>query len=710
MPHNCWYVFLCASRYPAVRTERDWPTLWCTADSVLNLSGHGLETADAVALAACIADVWPARVRLILVNQLPNIYCQSDLCLHVLVFLLISQSWWSEVRSLFDKATPKACATSSFIFSWNRLGDEGAYALICALAPYSSLTDLDLRGNHLQADGAVAVACKFIRHPTLTQLRLSFGEHIAQTQSKCSTSDAVAALSALIRTNSTLTCMDWSGPCDASDTFQVALALRINSGLRQFRLQLGDTILDTVHSLPRGDRLAFRRALGYASPASTEADSVSDARFLIDAEDLSLEHELGRGHFGAVFASEWCGRGRVCVKVFFAGDPHAMQLQINEFALINELGPARTVALEPYCVFAERFVVTAANELQIVLPWMNLGPLASMEYDPKITGPDRVERLAQAARALAMTHAHGVVHRDVASRNFLMQIVDGAVKVKLCDFGLACDVSKPWQPEIAPLWIWPPEVMVLHQPFSSAGDVFSFGLLLVDALNQGLVRGLLDHDVVASLVLPPTDMDAVIRTAESDIAVSATTLDVSAASAEDVKQTDNSSPLPMHSVLQSVQYMPFSRAPSQVASASAVFTSGFTRSCFAEQTSNLQTDPLRSWALRRSLLYPNAISPALPLLIEWCTHPIPTARPSMRLMACVLQLLHHRDLSGLPDLFMSPELAVAPDFPADWRLVSRVWVRAAGSMTTVSWAGRPVSELAVQAVVELLPARHHHHT
>ena len=78
----------------------------------------------------------------------------------------------------------------------------------------------------------------------------------------------------------------------------------------------------------------------------------------------------------------------------------------------------------------------------------------------------------------------------------------------------------------------------------------------------------------------------------------------------------------------------------------------------------------------------------------------------MRLVACVLELLPTRDLQSLPELFMSAEMATAPDAAADWRLVSRVWFRVARAMITLNWAGR-VSENAVQAVADILPVRHH---
>jgi hypothetical protein len=58
--------------------------------------------------------------------------------------------------------------------------------------------------------------------------------------------------------------------------------------------------------------------------------------------------------------------------------------------------------------------------------------------------------------------------------------------LKLSDFGLACHVHLPLQPELVPLDIW-----LLDMPFSAAtfsfpGDAFACGLLLVDLLGGAL--------------------------------------------------------------------------------------------------------------------------------------------------------------------------------------------------------------------------------
>ncbi len=88
---------------------------------------------------------------------------------------------------------------------------------------------------------------------------------------------------------------------------------------------------------------------------------------MLPLAELSLAAQpLGRGHFGAVFEAQW-GSRKMCVKQFFTNDSSMLPLQINEFALINELGATTIARMQPYCNFAERFAVNDLGELFIVV-------------------------------------------------------------------------------------------------------------------------------------------------------------------------------------------------------------------------------------------------------------------------------------------------------------------------------------------------------
>lgn len=98
--------------------------------------------------------------------------------------------------------------------------------------------------------------------------------------------------------------------------------------------------------------------------------------------------------------------------------------------------------------------------------------------------------IAHAARALAVGHAMGVVHRDVKPGNIM---IDRAGRVKVTDFGLAAvggageDEALSNQTLGTPGWI-SPEV-ARQEPATPASDIYGLGLTLYYALTaKRLIR------------------------------------------------------------------------------------------------------------------------------------------------------------------------------------------------------------------------------
>ncbi len=519
------------------------------------------------------------------------------------------------------------------------------------LSLHSSLTALDLRGNQLTASGAAVVASAMASHPSLQSLRLSFDvDKMIDASTYTELPSAATALVQLLISNQSLTRLEWSGPCFAADIFRVEQALWINTGLTRFHLQLGDSVLDSaIHALALGDRLAFRRVL--MPTAATGVENTSDSQFLVAQDELTVGGELGRGLFCSWHECDWQGHDHtVCIKIYAGGDERGVRVAMHEFALLHELGLDNAAALAPHCVFAERFLVTVAHdELRVVVPWMNGGSLRALPICASATV--RVELLAQAAQSLAMIHAHGVVHRDVTDRHFLVQQMgDGMFRVKLSHFAWACPLHRPgmWQ-DLAPPDIWPPEVVTLELPFGYAGDVFAFGLLLVDVLNRGVVWGELDHAavVVSGPHVPALDVEAFVKACEDGVA----------------DAHPDRARVPSADHMEAVVVAALSQQP----------IPGF--------DSHQLRERLQSWDLRRSLHDPVTALPGLPLLIQWCTHPVPSERPSMRMVACLLRLMVIRDLQALPDIFMTSDVAAAPDCIADWSLVWYLCLRPPKTVT-----------------------------
>ena len=146
----------------------------------------------------------------------------------------------------------------------------------------------------------------------------------------------------------------------------------------------------------------------------------------IDARDLKRIKEIGRGAFGTVWYGEYCGKP-VAVKQARGGDGDAEL--VEEAGQLAALPPHNNVlrlfgvCMEPVCIVTEYCSRGSLNEL-----------LYGSKVDDNMSGSTLDRCVVDAALGLYHLHANGVVHRDIASRNIL---VDDGYRAKVADFGMA---------------------------------------------------------------------------------------------------------------------------------------------------------------------------------------------------------------------------------------------------------------------------------
>jgi len=477
---------------------------------------------------------------------------------------------------------------------------------------------------------------------------------------------------------------------DIADVHDFRTALRLNTALTTVSFELGGIQLDTTKLLPLGDRRKLRTVLSLNAPEQSDGTvDLGDVRFYVLLSDVSIGRQLGSGHFGAV--SEGTCRGQpVCIKRFLqhyaasgatnADDEYhsrskgnyvvsadeidrrqaAILMQINELALLIEFGDAGSGqqlgdVLKQTCVFATHFSIDQ-GDLLVIMPFMAGGVLESALKTA--TAADCVRWMCDVAEALRQLHAAGFAHRDVASRNVLLDLIDGVLTAKLCDFGLSCALEAPWLPDLVPVGIWPPEA-VLSPSASSyqlGGDVWAFGLMLVDALRAGQVCGSVAHEWVLSPAHSQPELSVVLDQLFSAFAapiIVATDAVLTAASTvTDYKFIEGQVVVAPAATAQVVCQLPSDFSTSMPPEEYYV-------SRRMHQMGGL-ADPVAALAQwRERLLIPGdaldrlplVLGTLLPVLVQWCVRAQPEQRPSMEVVALLLRqaCVGRLELNALPE-------------------------------------------------------------
>uniref|UniRef100_A0AC34QV26 Non-specific protein-tyrosine kinase n=1 Tax=Panagrolaimus sp. JU765 TaxID=591449 RepID=A0AC34QV26_9BILA len=191
--------------------------------------------------------------------------------------------------------------------------------------------------------------------------------------------------------------------------------------------------------------------------------------------DILLEEKLGEGAFGEVRKGVLQQRNKgpitVAVKVI-KGD-------VTKEAVEEAMKEARIMRRYVHPNVVRFYGVQAEIEpFMLVMEFVKGGSLDGYlkKNAPSITVQQKAHMCCDAAMGLEYLHMQGCIHRDIAARNCLMDILTR--KLKLSDFGLSCignmatlDPKKP-----APIRWLAPEVIKTAM-FGKPADVWSFGIL-----------------------------------------------------------------------------------------------------------------------------------------------------------------------------------------------------------------------------------------
>eukprot|EP00020_Sapocribrum_chincoteaguense_P000044 CAMPEP_0170747056 /NCGR_PEP_ID=MMETSP0437-20130122/9124_1 /TAXON_ID=0 /ORGANISM="Sexangularia sp." /LENGTH=334 /DNA_ID=CAMNT_0011085819 /DNA_START=157 /DNA_END=1158 /DNA_ORIENTATION=+ len=207
-----------------------------------------------------------------------------------------------------------------------------------------------------------------------------------------------------------------------------------------------------------------------------------DPRFVLHDDHVEIGEQIGHGSFGYVHRGTFRNMA-VAVKVVRAdAGEHAKRQLIDEASAMQDLRPHENVVT----LFG-----IVAEPLSLVLAFASEGSLEDVVYGgtaaKELTGDEQRRIILGVAKGLDHLHQEGVVHRDIAARNILL---DHNMKALITDFGMARvlrrETSGPdpcfsedhqTSTRVGPIR-WMAIEMMVSQSYSPKSDVWAFAVLL----------------------------------------------------------------------------------------------------------------------------------------------------------------------------------------------------------------------------------------
>jgi ankyrin repeat protein/predicted Ser/Thr protein kinase len=224
------------------------------------------------------------------------------------------------------------------------------------------------------------------------------------------------------------------------------------------------------------------------------------------AGDIVRMKEIGRGAFGTVWYGEWRGRP---VAIKEARATATSDHDAGNAALVDEAN--RLSALPPHSNVLRLYGTCTGPPLCIVTEYCSHGSLNALLYgenpDPNMVDSTVDRCVVDAALGLYHLHANGVVHRDIAARNIL---VDENYRAKVADFGMAraADDEGDYTTSTSGPLKWMSPEQLERRKFSYRSDVWAFGCLMYECYARrkpwdGYTNAAAVHKVLSAQRMAP---------------------------------------------------------------------------------------------------------------------------------------------------------------------------------------------------------------
>ena len=214
-------------------------------------------------------------------------------------------------------------------------------------------------------------------------------------------------------------------------------------------------------------------------------------------EGYSIEEEIGRGGFGIVYRAMQRVPVERVVAVKLLRHELASRGVIRRFraegrllARMNHEGIARVLDAG----------VDGRGCPFVVMEFVDGAPITTACEERRLSVPERVELMREVCEAVHHAHQRAVLHRDLKPANMLVEEVDGKIRVRVIDFGIAklLDADEGESATIAGDRLGTPKYMSPEQREGGdaadvRSDVYALGVVLCELLT-GQIRGEEEHE------------------------------------------------------------------------------------------------------------------------------------------------------------------------------------------------------------------------
>jgi len=201
--------------------------------------------------------------------------------------------------------------------------------------------------------------------------------------------------------------------------------------------------------------------------------------------------------FGVVYVAAWRNAPCAVKQLHIDGNNEA---KVKEF--FREAETMKNIRPHPKVVSMLGVCTNPKFPLCIVTEFLSGGSLYDFIHDSStnLTGAQVSEMAADVAGGMAHLHAENFIHCDLACRNLLCVHERDRVNIKVADFGLsklvvggAYDASSDKKLPVR----WSSPEVLQHGKLSRAGDVWSFGVVIYEMLEQAIpYAGMSNKEVV----------------------------------------------------------------------------------------------------------------------------------------------------------------------------------------------------------------------